>query len=125
MVDAAEIFKCAEMALGVAITPWFSHTIRKCKARMSFSLSFMYCCESCDNLRSASRNRPNAAITSLMCGEAYAMSARIAAKKGPFAGYQKNEEPFLGVIRKHRKAAYNVQPESSAGTELFAAQKKA
>ncbi|WP_257458513.1 vitamin B12-dependent ribonucleotide reductase [Archangium lipolyticum] len=65
-----------------------------------------------------------AAITSLMCGEAYAMSARMAGKMGPFAGYKKNEEPFLGVIRKHRKAAYNVQP-VGVSEELFEAQKKA
>ena len=65
-----------------------------------------------------------AAITSLMCGQAYAMSARMAGKMGPFAGYQKNEEPFLGVIRKHRKAAYNVPPED-VGSDLFDAQKKA
>jgi ribonucleoside-diphosphate reductase alpha chain len=49
-----------------------------------------------------------AAITSLMCGEAYAQSARIAEKTGPFTGYAKNEEPMLRVIRKHRKAAYQV-----------------
>jgi len=42
-----------------------------------------------------------AAITSLMTGEAYAMSARIAAQAGPFAGFDKNREPCLGVVRKH------------------------
>jgi ribonucleoside-diphosphate reductase alpha chain len=41
------------------------------------------------------------AITSLMTGEAYAMSARIADRVGPFAGFEKNREPFLAVIRKH------------------------
>ncbi|WP_245592006.1 vitamin B12-dependent ribonucleotide reductase [Cystobacter fuscus] len=64
------------------------------------------------------------AITSLMCGEAYAMSARMAGKQGPFEGYAKNAEPFLGVIRKHRKAAYNIPPEGVT-TELFEAQKQA
>jgi ribonucleoside-diphosphate reductase alpha chain len=48
------------------------------------------------------------AITSLMCGQAYAQSARIAEKMGAFTGYAKNEEPMLRVIRKHRKAAYQV-----------------
>jgi ribonucleoside-diphosphate reductase alpha chain len=43
-----------------------------------------------------------AAITALMTGEAYAQSARIAAQIGPFAGYQVNRDPFLGVIRKHQ-----------------------
>ncbi len=42
-----------------------------------------------------------AAITALMTGEAYAMSARIAERTGPFTGYRKNRDPFLGVIRKH------------------------
>jgi ribonucleoside-diphosphate reductase alpha chain len=43
-----------------------------------------------------------AAITALMCGEAYATSAKIAAHKTPFAGYERNREPFLGVMRKHK-----------------------
>ena len=64
------------------------------------------------------------AITSLMCGEAYAVSARIAQKQGAFAGYAKNAEPMLGVIRKHRKAAYNIAPEG-VSAELYAAQKEA
>jgi ribonucleoside-diphosphate reductase alpha chain len=42
-----------------------------------------------------------AAITSLMTGEAYAMSARIAANVGAFNGYANNRDPFIGVIRKH------------------------
>jgi ribonucleoside-diphosphate reductase alpha chain len=42
-----------------------------------------------------------AAITSIMTGEAYAQSARIAAHTGPFAGFARNREPFLGVMRKH------------------------
>ena len=38
-------------------------------------------------------------------GEAYAQSARIARDHGgPFAGYEKNREPFLRVMRKHRDA---------------------
>ncbi|HZN94459.1 MAG TPA: vitamin B12-dependent ribonucleotide reductase [Myxococcales bacterium] len=51
------------------------------------------------------------AITSLMCGEAYAMSARMSQKMGAFQGYAKNAEPMMGVIRKHRKAAYQVPAE--------------
>ncbi|MCP3101357.1 vitamin B12-dependent ribonucleotide reductase [Myxococcus sp. K15C18031901] len=65
-----------------------------------------------------------AAITSLMCGEAYAVSARIAEKQGAFAGYARNTEPMLGVIRKHRKAAYQV-PADGVGSRLHAAQKAA
>jgi len=42
-----------------------------------------------------------AAVTALMTGEAYAMSARIAAHTGPFSGFEKNREPCLGVLAKH------------------------
>ena len=50
-----------------------------------------------------------AAITALMTGEAYAQSARIARDHGgPFAGYAKNREPFLRVVRKHRAALKDI-----------------
>jgi ribonucleoside-diphosphate reductase alpha chain len=41
------------------------------------------------------------AITALMTGQAYAMSARIAGHVGPFAGFERNREPCLEVVRKH------------------------
>src|SRR5581483_5862559 len=44
------------------------------------------------------------AVTSLMCGHAYATSAKIARDvTGPFDGYPVNKEPFLGVMEKHRR----------------------
>ncbi len=46
-----------------------------------------------------------AAITSLMCGEAYLQSSKIAAELGPFAGYAPNRDAFLEVIGMHRDAA--------------------
>jgi len=49
-----------------------------------------------------------AAITSLMCGEAYLQSAKIAAEMDPFAMYEPNREAFLGVIGMHRDAAYRI-----------------
>ncbi|HXI29512.1 MAG TPA: vitamin B12-dependent ribonucleotide reductase, partial [Vicinamibacterales bacterium] len=50
-----------------------------------------------------------AALTALMTGEAYAQSARIARDQGgPFAGYDRNREPFLRVMRKHRDALRDV-----------------
>ncbi|MCL4848363.1 MAG: vitamin B12-dependent ribonucleotide reductase [Acidobacteria bacterium] len=50
-----------------------------------------------------------ATITAIMHGEAYAQSARIARDHGgPFAGYEKNREPFLRVMRKHRAALKDV-----------------
>jgi ribonucleoside-diphosphate reductase alpha chain len=51
-----------------------------------------------------------AAITAIMTGEAYLQSARIAAKMGPFAGYAKNREPFLEVMRMHRNALQRINP---------------
>jgi ribonucleoside-diphosphate reductase alpha chain len=50
-----------------------------------------------------------AGITALMTGEAYAQSARIARDQGgPFAGYSRNREPFLRVMRKHRDALRDI-----------------
>lgn len=49
-----------------------------------------------------------ATITALLTGEAYAMSARIAEKIGPFAGYAINREPMLRVIRKHRESLEKI-----------------
>jgi len=49
-----------------------------------------------------------AAVTSIMCGEAYLQSARIAGVKGPFAGYPRNAEPMLEVMRMHRDASYEI-----------------
>ncbi len=49
-----------------------------------------------------------AALTSIMCGHAYKVSADIAAAKGPFPGYLKNREPMLRVMGMHRDAAYAI-----------------
>jgi ribonucleoside-diphosphate reductase alpha chain len=51
------------------------------------------------------------AITALMCGEAYAQSARIAERLGPFPGYEENREPMLDVIRMHRNSMRGIKPE--------------
>ena len=49
------------------------------------------------------------AITSLMCGHAYATSARIARDvTGPFTGYAVNEEPYLNVMEKHRHSIESI-----------------
>jgi len=49
-----------------------------------------------------------AAITALMCGQAYLQSARIAEGLGPFPGYASNREPMLEVMGMHRDAAHRV-----------------
>jgi ribonucleoside-diphosphate reductase alpha chain len=64
-----------------------------------------------------------AAVTALMTGHAYAVSARIAARMGPFAGYERNREPMLRVIARHREHAYRI-PEL-APRELLAAARAA
>ncbi|MGZ5842916.1 MAG: TSCPD domain-containing protein, partial [Xanthobacteraceae bacterium] len=46
------------------------------------------------------------ALTAIMTGVAYATSAQMAKELGPFAGYKKNREQMLRVIRNHRRAAH-------------------
>ena len=66
----------------------------------------------------------SATITALMTGEAYAQSARIARDHGgSFDGYEKNEEPFLRVMRKHRVALKDID-RTNVPSELYAAAKQ-
>jgi len=46
-----------------------------------------------------------ACLTAMMTGEAYALSAEMAASKGPFAAYSENQASMLEVMRLHREAA--------------------
>jgi ribonucleoside-diphosphate reductase alpha chain len=57
-------------------------------------------------------------VTALMCGEAYAQSARVAERLGPFPGFEVNREPMLGVIRMHRNSMCGIKPEH-VQTELY------
>src|SRR5580658_3752736 len=63
------------------------------------------------------------AITSLMTGEAYAQSARIAERMGPFGGYPRNREAMIDVIRMHRDALRPIKEEHVQPSLLHAAQK--
>jgi len=49
-----------------------------------------------------------AAITAVMCGQAYLTSARIAEAVGTFAEYPPNEDSFLEVIRMHRGSVSRI-----------------
>jgi ribonucleoside-diphosphate reductase alpha chain len=49
-----------------------------------------------------------AAITSLMCGEAYRTSAEIAEAMGPFPRFRVNRNSFLEVIGMHKEAAESI-----------------
>src|SRR5947209_8792094 len=63
---------------------------------------------------SAEGGRFAAAITAIMTGRAFAQSARMAEVKGPFSEFEKNRQPMLRVMEKHRQAAYDLttSPES-------------
>jgi ribonucleoside-diphosphate reductase alpha chain len=49
-----------------------------------------------------------AAITALMTGHAYATSAKIARLVGPFAGFLKDREPLINVLRMHREEVSHI-----------------
>ncbi len=61
-----------------------------------------------------------AAITALMTGQAYATSARTAARMGPFAGYTENADHMLRVLRMHRDEVARID-EEQVPTELLSA----
>ena len=64
-----------------------------------------------------------AAITAVMHGAAYAQSARVARDHGgPFPGYDKNREPMLRVMRKHRSALRDIN-RTHVPKDLFEAAK--
>jgi ribonucleoside-diphosphate reductase alpha chain len=48
------------------------------------------------------------ALTAILTGHAYVVSAEMAEKKGAFAGYKKNEEPMLRVMQQHADAAQKI-----------------
>ena len=60
------------------------------------------------------------AVTALMTGHAYAVSARTAGRMGPFAGYHENVEPMLNVLRMHRGEVAKID-ESLVPDRLLAA----
>ncbi len=49
-----------------------------------------------------------AAVTALMTGAAYEVSAQLAQRLGPFDGFPENREPMLGVLAKHRGALDDI-----------------
>lgn len=51
-------------------------------------------------------------LTSLMCGEAYRMSALIADVRGSFSGFPVNREPMLHVLQKHTNEAEELYQKS-------------
>lgn len=55
------------------------------------------------------------AITATMHMTSYATSAEMAKELGTFEGYERNKEHMQKVIRNHRRAAYNADPEEYEG----------
>jgi ribonucleoside-diphosphate reductase alpha chain len=62
------------------------------------------------------------AITALMTGHAYEISARTAARMGPFSGFAENSEHMLEVLDMHRTAAASIDEELVPSEILGAAQ---
>lgn len=61
-----------------------------------------------------------AAVTALMTGTAYATSAKMAKKVGPFAGYNKDREAMNQVLKMHRAEVDKIDA-SAVSEELLSA----
>ncbi|HEX5137312.1 MAG TPA: adenosylcobalamin-dependent ribonucleoside-diphosphate reductase, partial [Planctomycetota bacterium] len=59
------------------------------------------------------------AITAILTGESYAMSARMASEVKPFPAYARNRDAMLRVVRNHRRAAYNAPPSDYEGLSIL------
>lgn len=62
-----------------------------------------------------------AAITALMTGHAYSVSAKIAKRVGPFAGFNKDRDAMLKVLRMHREEVSKIDASSVSEDLLNAA----
>lgn len=57
-------------------------------------------------------------LTAIMCGESYAASAEMARDLGAFPRYEANKEHMLRVMRNHKLAAYNAEPDRYEGLTI-------
>ena len=57
-------------------------------------------------------------LTALMTGQAYSVSAELASIQGTFDDFPQNKSPMLSVIRKHRAALDQINPELCPGELL-------
>lgn len=62
-----------------------------------------------------------AAITALMTGHAYATSAKMANKVGPFAGFHKDRDAMLNVLKLHRQEVSKIDARLASEELLSAA----
>ena len=65
-----------------------------------------------------------AAITALMTGHSYAVSARTAARMGPFAGFHADRDAMVNVLHMHRAEVGKID-EELVPTELLSAAQEA
>jgi ribonucleoside-diphosphate reductase alpha chain len=65
----------------------------------------------------------SAAVTALMCGQAYKQSSLIGKEMGTFKGYKKNRDAMLKVMKMHGLAADQIQDKYVPGDLLTAARK--
>ena len=56
-------------------------------------------------------------LTSILTGRSYRMSAVMAGEHGPFAGFRKNRNEMLRVMRNHRRAARGLERSSDEWEE--------
>jgi len=84
----------------------------------SLAMSFAYAYDS-DQARALA-----AAISAILTGTAYTVSAELASVKGPFEEYPRNAEAMLNVMSMHRQHAYDI-PESHCPDYLRNAAKDA
>ncbi|HWP31110.1 MAG TPA: vitamin B12-dependent ribonucleotide reductase [Fimbriimonadales bacterium] len=63
-------------------------------------------------------NAITGALTAILGGESYAVSAEMAAELSPFTHFEENREAMLRVIRNHRRAAYNASKEEYEGLSI-------
>jgi ribonucleoside-diphosphate reductase alpha chain len=63
-----------------------------------------------------------ASVTALMTGHAYETSTRLAARLGPFAGFEADKEAMLRVLDMHREAVAKIDEDEVALELLEAAQ---
>ncbi len=62
-----------------------------------------------------------ASLTALLCGEAYATSADLAARLAPFDGFAANAEAMAAVLRRHRDALDDIKATSGEADAVPAA----
>jgi ribonucleoside-diphosphate reductase alpha chain len=59
------------------------------------------------------------AISAMTTGASYAMSAEMAGELGPFAGFEKNRNSMLRVLKNHQRAAHNKEVHEYEGLTIY------